>query len=271
MNFQVEQGKIGALYGDSGAGKTSILRLIAGLIQPEKGHVSFLGNIWYDSSTKHHLSIKKRRLGFVFQENTLFPNMTVRRNLEYALSSKSELNKVDEIIALIELREIECSMPNELSGGQKQKVALARSLVQDPELLLLDEALSSLDQKSREQLQDIILRIHRELNLTILLVSHDISEIVKMAASVIKVVNGKVDQIGSPVEIFNTETQLVQLKLEGTIMSFEKVAEDNIANVHFDSSHVQVRIPKENAGLYKIGDKIIFSSNNFSSDISKKS
>ncbi len=129
VDIEIEEGMLVTLYGNSGAGKTSILRMIAGLLQPERGLISVNEKCWLDTSRGISLTPQQRKTGFVFQDYALFPNMTVKENLAYALEKGQSKAIVEELIRIVELRDLQQRKPSELSGGQKQRVALARALV----------------------------------------------------------------------------------------------------------------------------------------------
>ena len=214
------------LCGDSGAGKTSLLRMISGLMLPDSGRITFDDQVWYDSSTNFNLSPKHRGLGFVFQEQALFPNMSVRQNLAFALGRQKNDAEIDGIITEFQLNGLQDRKPATLSGGQKQKVSLARSIINRPKLLLLDEPLSALDQKRRIRLQDYILKAHRDYHLTTIMVSHDAAEIDKMAQAILVMENGKLESgkpnktgYGSKVAatIATIRNELGQTKMEITL------------------------------------------------------
>ncbi len=198
VKTSLEQGELTVLYGPSGAGKTSILRMISGLMQPDKGIIMVGGETWFDSNQKINLKTQKRNIGMVFQDYSLFPNMTVRGNLEYALQKNQSTAIVDELFEIIGLSNLQDKKPVFLSGGQKQRVALARSMIRQPKLLLLDEPLSALDTVMRNRLQDQIQEFHKKFNLTSLLVSHDYQEVKKLAARVLVIENGQVVKDGPP-------------------------------------------------------------------------
>jgi molybdate transport system ATP-binding protein len=269
INFEVSPGQIIAVYGDSGEGKTTLLRAISGLEKPDTGRVSFDNQLWFDSSTKYSMSPQQRKLGFVFQENTLFPHLTVRQNVAFAVNDKKDLGRVDEMIQRVEIKDLEDRYPSELSGGQRQKVALARSLVQRPKLLLLDEPLSALDHTARTQLQDLILEIHKELQLTILLVSHDVPEIIKMADSVIRIHKGSIESINTPQELFGGNGPSDEFHMTGTILSFEQKEGSTFATVYLHSNVLQVRIPEDEKESFKVGDEISLSAANFDPKVRK--
>ncbi|QEC68071.1 ATP-binding cassette domain-containing protein [Panacibacter ginsenosidivorans] len=190
------------IYGASGAGKTSLLRMLAGFLEPEKGFIKVQENNWYSSNRKINLAPQKRSIGFVFQDYALFPNMTVKENLLFAIDKASPKNLVEELLALVELEQLHNRKIQTLSGGQKQRVALARALVRKPDLLLLDEPLSALDEELRDKLQSLILNVHKQFNLTTLLVSHDIAEMIRLADEILFIKDGVVEKSGSPVEMF---------------------------------------------------------------------
>lgn len=204
LSFQstIAQHTFLTLFGKSGAGKTSLLRILAGLLQPEEGLIIVNGTPWLDTANGINLPPQKRSVGFVFQDYALFPNMTVRENLEFALIKGQDPTIINELIDIVELGDLQGRKPNAISGGQQQRVALARSLVQRPEILLLDEPLAALDLEMRLKLQPYILQLHREYQLTTVLVSHDIPEVVKMSDWVVHLEQGKIIRQGVPTDIF---------------------------------------------------------------------
>ncbi|MEJ2584188.1 MAG: ATP-binding cassette domain-containing protein [Robiginitalea sp.] len=176
LELELKKGELITLYGESGAGKTSALRMLAGLLTPDRGRIVVGGHTWFDSEKNINLKPQQRNLGFVFQDYALFPHMTVRENLEYGARQGKDNALVSHLIEMVALGDLQNRKPDTLSGGQKQRVALARALVGKPELLLLDEPLSALDARIRSKLQDDILALHREFGLTTLLISHDLNQ-----------------------------------------------------------------------------------------------
>ena len=253
IQVQLSWGKVINLYGPSGAGKTSILRMLAGLMQPDQGWIKIKQESWYDSAQHFFKKPKDRHLGFIFQDYALFPNMTVRENLLFALDRDSSKKTVDELIDLIELGSLQDRKPATLSGGQKQRVALARALVRKPDLLLLDEPLSALDHAIRKKLQQYILDLHTKYDLTTILVSHDLNEIMAMADVVIRLEKGKIVEMGELQEIqFETQEHIVR----GNVT---EVGEDRRGHFVLLTNGVQTEkvyyVPeKENFG---IGDRCI--------------
>ena len=202
VKCEFESGQLVTLFGKSGVGKTSILRMLAGLMTPDAGQIIVEDATWLDTRQKINLRPQHRKVGLVFQDYALFPNMTVRENLLFALSKPQAQTFVAHLIDIVEFQTLQNRKPDSLSGGQKQRVALARALVQRPKLLLLDEPLSALDIEMRRKLQSYILKVHQEFGLTTILVSHDLSEILKMSDKVIILEEGKIIRQGSPPEVF---------------------------------------------------------------------
>ena len=201
VDLEIAENELICLFGHSGAGKTTLLRILAGLFNPDRGFISFNGQVWYDSSKKINLSPQQRNVGYMFQDYALFPNMTVRKNIEFAQRTRNA-EEVDTLLSHFGLEALQKQYPAMLSGGQKQRVALARALAAKPNLLLLDEPLSALDYDMRLNLQEEILKAHELLNSVTLLVSHDKDEVSKLATSVILLRNGAIIGQGEPEEVF---------------------------------------------------------------------
>ena len=178
FNLQLESGDIFALLGDSGSGKSSALRFIAGLENAQLGSVALDGNDLSDSGS-HSVKPELREVGMVFQDYALFPHMTVFQNISFGikhLSKKEKIEKVKSLLDLISLEGIEKKYPHQLSGGEQQRVSLARSLATSPKLLLLDEPFSSLDKSHRDQLVKEVREILKKAGVTSILVTHDEAE-----------------------------------------------------------------------------------------------
>ncbi len=200
----IAKGELVTLYGPTGSGKSSVLRMLAGLMNPKGGFIRISGQTWYDGSSRTNLKTQYRNIGMVFQDYSLFPNMTVRENLEFALSTGQNKAIIDQLLEISGLASLQQRKPHLLSGGQKQRVALTRALVRKPKLLLLDEPLSALDFDMRTKLQNYIMDFHREFELTTMLVSHDFPEILKMSKRVLVLESGKIKQDCVPSEILKT-------------------------------------------------------------------
>ncbi|QQE67996.1 sulfate/molybdate ABC transporter ATP-binding protein [Campylobacter jejuni subsp. jejuni] len=221
LNFKkdIESGKITALFGESGAGKTTLLKIIAGLIRPEFGCIEVDNELWFDSSKNFSLALQKRKIGFVFQDYALFPNMNIKENIAYAASSKA---KVSELLALMGLENLAKIYPKHLSGGQAQRVALARALAREPKILLLDEPLSALDFKMRANLQDELTKILEYFKISTLLVSHDLTEIYKLSHRVLELKNGKIIKDFPKNEFFTHSSISAKLRLSATLLEIKK-------------------------------------------------
>ena len=198
VDCQMRSGEIVGIYGPSGAGKSSILRMLAGLMVPDEGFIEVGGEVWLDTEKGVSLRPQDRNIGMVFQEYSLFPNMTVLENLEFALEKGRDKTLLNEMLEIIRMQELASQRPQFLSGGQKQRVALARAMLRKPKLLLLDEPLSALDREMRKNLQEYILRFHRDFQLTMLVVSHDAAEITRLSERLWVLENGGFVYDGEP-------------------------------------------------------------------------
>ncbi len=263
IEAEIEKGQLVTIYGDSGAGKTSALRMLAGLMKPDGGKIVVNGTTWFDSEKKINLSPQKRKIGYVFQDYALFPNMTVRENLEFALQKGASTDGIAELIKIIELDALQDRRPINLSGGQQQRVALARALVQKPEILLLDEPLAALDNKIRLKLQDYLLNVHRHLGLTTLLISHDIAEIIKLSSKIYMLENGKIVQQGHPEEVFMNRRISGKFKFTGEVLKIEQEEVVYIVTVLIQSDLVKVIVEESEIRDLKIGDKVVVASKAF--------
>src|SRR6266540_2454024 len=202
VTFGAHEGKITALLGPSGSGKSTVLRMIAGLERPTNGRITLAGEDQTDAA------VQERRVGFVFQHYALFRHMTVRQNVAFGLSVRKEAKpsiakRVDELLELVHLAPFADRYPHNLSGGQRQRVALARALAPHPKVLLLDEPFGALDARVRRDLRHWLDGLHRELGVTSLLVTHDQEEALELANRVVVMNAGRVQQIGTPDEIYN--------------------------------------------------------------------
>ncbi|MFV0333849.1 MAG: ABC transporter ATP-binding protein [Tropicimonas sp.] len=198
LDFRVtiRDGEFVALCGPSGAGKTSVLRMIAGLQRPGSGRIAHAGHVWSDDATGTFRPVRERSIGFVFQDYALFPNMTARGNVEYALADLPRSQRRAEarrLLGLVGLSALELARPAQLSGGQKQRLALIRSLARRPALLMLDEPLSALDPEMRMRMRGLLASLHDHFGATTLMVSHDPEEIEALADRVIRLRDGRIE------------------------------------------------------------------------------
>ena len=263
ISLTFEKGQFIAIYGNSGAGKTTILRILAGLTQAEKTYIKVGNEIWDDSQKKFHLEIQKRSIGFVFQDFALFPNLTVKENLAFALSKNDSAEIVSELIELMELQSLQNSKPHQLSGGQKQRVALARAIVRKPEILLLDEPLSALDDEMRFKLQDYILKIHQKYQSTTLMISHSIAEIFKLSDKVIVLDKGKIIKDGTPGSVFAEQRISSKFQLTGEIISITKSDILYVIQVSSGNNIIKVTASEDEVKDFAIGQKVLVASKAF--------
>lgn len=269
VEMNIEQGDFIALYGDSGAGKTSILRMLSGLLQVDKGKITVGQQTWLDTEKKRCLKPQKRKVGFLFQNYALFPNMTVKEHLEFALEKGQDKKIIEELMATVELDELQNQKPKILSGGQKQRLALARALVRKPKILLLDEPLSAIDSTMRAKLQDYILKVHHQFNLTTILVSHNISEVVKMADKIFVLKNGNIIKEGSPVSVFTNKQLSGKFQFSGEVVEIKKEGVIYIVTVLIGKNFVRVIAEGSEANVLAIGDNVIVASKAFNPIIQK--
>lgn len=192
-------GNATALFGPSGAGKTSVVNMIAGLIRPDRGRIVLDGTVLFDSAARIDLPAHKRRIGYVFQEGRLFPHMTVAQNLDYGRwmsGLKSDAAERDRIIALVGIGALLTRRPGKLSGGERQRVAFGRALLMKPRLLLLDEPLASLDRARKLEILPYLARLRDEAHVPMIYVSHQAGEIRKLCAQVVRIEDGRVEACG---------------------------------------------------------------------------
>ncbi|EMF7705828.1 sulfate/molybdate ABC transporter ATP-binding protein [Campylobacter jejuni] len=219
LNTCLKANEITAIFGESGAGKTTLLKIIAGLIKPEFGRIEVGDELWFDTQKNVNLAIQKRKIGFVFQDYALFPNMSVKENISYAATSKQ---KAEELLSLMNLENLAKIYPKNLSGGQAQRVALARALAREPQILLLDEPLSALDFKMRSFLQDELVKILQHFKITTLLVSHDLAEIYKLSHRILELSDGKIIKDARTNEFFTSSNLSAKLRLSASLLEIKK-------------------------------------------------
>lgn len=198
--------ELAVLFGYSGAGKSLTLQMIAGLMRPDSGNISFNGRVFFDDTTGVNLPPQQRSLGYVFQHLALFPHMTVKGNVLYGgagLNGDEKERRCADLLAAFGLSGLENKLPSEISGGQKQRAAFARALIRRPNVLLLDEPFSALDIPLRREMGDFLREVRNEFGVPIVLVTHDPSEARDLAGRIIVYDGGKVVQEGTPEEVFN--------------------------------------------------------------------
>jgi sulfate transport system ATP-binding protein len=202
INLEVKTGSLVALLGPSGSGKSTLLRVIAGLESPDSGKIFLTGKDATDQD------VRDRNIGFVFQHYALFKHMTIRQNIGFGLEvrklPKAKIaDRVEELLELIQLKGLGNRYPSQLSGGQRQRVSLARALAVQPSVLLLDEPFGALDAKVRKELRAWLRRLHDEVHVTSVFVTHDQEEAMEVSDQIVVMNQGKIEQIGTPAEVYD--------------------------------------------------------------------
>jgi sulfate/thiosulfate transport system ATP-binding protein len=214
VSLEIPQGSLTAVLGPSGSGKSTLLRIVAGLERPDSGEVLLSG----EDATR--LAPQRRDVGFVFQHYAAFKHMTVRENVGFALSirkrPKQEIReRVDELLELVQLSGFADRYPSKLSGGQRQRMALARALAAKPQVLLLDEPFGALDARVRAELRDWLRRLHAEVHVTTVFVTHDQEEAMEVADRVAVFDHGRLEQVGAPAELYDAPASEFVLRFVG--------------------------------------------------------
>ena len=259
VNIEAPSGKLVCILGPSGSGKSTLLRIIAGLLKPDGGKVFF------DDVDVTYLPPWKREVGLVFQNIALFPHMTVYDNIAFGLKirkvPKSEIDKkVKEMLRLVKLEGYEKRKPNQLSGGEAQRIAIARALVIDPKVLLFDEPLGHLDAKLREELKFEIRRIQKEAGKTAIYVTHDQSEAFAIADYIYILYNGRIEQGGTPIELYTNPQSPFIADFVGSSNFLEGTIQDIQQDKYLASINIGSLIIKAKArGDLSINDSVIVS------------
>ncbi len=234
INLEVPSGELVALLGPSGCGKTSLLRIIAGLESPDEGSILFNGENTTDRN------VRERNVGFVFQHYALFRHMTVFENVAFGLRVRpketrpndAEIHRrVHELLDLVQLDWLADRYPPQLSGGQRQRIALARALAVEPKVLLLDEPFGALDAKVRKDLRRWLRRLHDELHITSVFVTHDQEEALEVADRIVVMNHGKVEQIGTPQEVYDKPATPFVYQFLGNVNLFHSRVHEGRAHI----------------------------------------
>lgn len=252
FSASIKKGEFVTIIGESGAGKTTLLRMLAGLTKPDSGSIHFGCTIWYDHRKKISINTQNRNVGMVFQDYTLFPHMTVYDNLLYG-AGKNQSKLIDELLSITGLTMLSDRFPSSLSGGQKQRVAVLRSFVKKPQLLLLDEPMSALDDQTRALLQEEILRLHKMFKTTIIMVSHHTADTFLMSNRVMVLRNGIVDSIGTPEQILTPKISAKCLT-SGVVTSVGSDGVLAVISVCIGNSISKITVSPDESARYKPGD-----------------
>lgn len=235
VSLHIETGELVALLGPSGCGKTSLLRIIAGLETPDHG------SVWFSGAEATDVDVRKRRVGFVFQHYALFKHMTVFENVAFGLRVKHRSerpsedkikSKVHELLSLVQLDWLADRYPSQLSGGQRQRIALARALAVEPRVLLLDEPFGALDAKVRKELRRWLRRLHDDLNVASVFVTHDQEEALEVADRVVLMNAGRIEQVGTPREVWEHPATPFVYGFLGDVNKFEGHAGNGVWQNH---------------------------------------
>jgi len=258
-NFVIPEKGVLGIFGHSGSGKTSLLRCLAGLEKDVAGRIEVNGEIWLDSV--NNLPIQQRNIGYVFQEGRLFPHLTVLKNLDYGASRSKACDGSEKsmdrghLLDLLNIGHLLARYPFQLSGGEKQRVAIARALLKKPQVLLLDEPLASLDEKRKLEILPYLEKLHEELNIPMLYVSHNLDEMLRLCDHMLVMKQGKLVFSGSMRDVLvSPDSPLARVDsavavLEGTVSKQEKIFD--ISTVHTTNGN-RFQVP----GLMAIGKRV---------------
>jgi sulfate transport system ATP-binding protein len=238
VSLEIESGSLVALLGPSGSGKSTLLRLIAGLEMPDSGKILLTGK---DAT---YQSVQERNIGFVFQHYALFKHMTVRQNIAFGLEirkvPKAKIKmRVEQLLELVQLSGLGDRYPSQLSGGQRQRVALARALAAEPKVLLLDEPFGALDAKVRKDLRAWLRRLHDEVHVTTVFVTHDQEEAMEVSDEIVVMNKGRVEQVGTPAEIYDHPATAFVMSFIGPVNVLPSTSRIFQGN-GFDSAHPEM-------------------------------
>ncbi|SNS41541.1 molybdate transport system ATP-binding protein [Noviherbaspirillum humi] len=262
-------GSFASLFGPSGAGKTTLLRMLAGLTQPDAGRLVIGGETWFDGEKGIDLPPQRRAIGYVFQDHALFPNLTVRENIAYG-ADRRDAGWVDELTEMIGLAELRQRRPDTLSGGQRQRVALARALARKPALLLLDEPLSALDAGLRSRLQDDLARLHAQLGLTTLMVTHDLGEVFKLSSEVLCLEDGRIARSGAPDAVFLRRRGAGELTLQGQVLAVRREEVVFVVALLIGQDIIEVLASEDEVADLAPGDAVFVGARTFSPMLRKR-
>ena len=265
ISLEVEDGQLFTLLGPSGCGKTTTLRCIAGLEMPEHGEISVAGRVFFSSSRRVRVPANERGLGMVFQSYAIWPHLDVRKNVMFPLEvlprrrrpSRAQMReRVDRALSVVKLDHLASRQATDLSGGQQQRLALARALVMEPPLLLLDEPLSNLDAKLREDMRFELKRLQRDLGITGVYVTHDQVEALAMSNRVAVMRDGKIEQVGAPREVYERPRSRFVADFIGTSNFIDGVVESRDgATYRVRTDDGELTVPSE--ADFSVGARVV--------------
>ncbi len=274
LECELKEHDLITFFGKSGAGKTTILRILSGLLEPDFGKIIVGDCIWYDkakSAKRAHINLspQKRPIGFVFQDYALFPHMSVEENLKFALPKGANKAHLEYLLEITELNTLRKQKPLELSGGQQQRIALARALIRNPKILLLDEPFSALDSAMAHKLRTELLKIHRLFDLTTFLVSHNFSEVFSLSHFVICLKEGKIYKQGNPKDVFLHDLPSGKFRHSGVVLEIRESGLVAILSILIGNEITQITAQKEEIKDIKRGDFVLISSKAWNPILSK--
>ncbi len=266
-NFTIEikevfKSGITGVYGPSGSGKSSLLSLVAGLEKPDEGRIKVGGKTLFCQHTQINTPINKRNIAYVFQEGRLFPHMTVEQNLRYGERKGGNQLGFTEVVEMLEISHLLKSMPSAISGGERQRTALGRSLLSSPDLLLLDEPFSALDINIREQIIPFILKIQQSINIPILVVSHEMTDLLKLSSQLFLINQGKCIGHGEYLDLLK-KAELKSVFRSNTVINainmnvIEVDASTGLTHLSMNAGDNQIKVLCEESRMeYQVGDRI---------------
>lgn len=250
VNFQLPDKGVTAIYGPSGSGKTTLLRCMAGLEHPRPGFLHINGQCWQDESRRWFIPTHQRPIGYVFQEASLFSHLSVRKNLEYGFRrTPAHLRQIvfDEVIDLLGVAPFLTRRPEHLSGGERQRVAVARALLTSPQLLLMDEPLAALDMSSKSEILPYLEKLHEELAIPVLYVTHALEEVRQLADHILFIEQGKILAMGTLIDLLTRlDLPLSHAHEAGTVIEGKVIEHDelfHLTTVEFTGGRLS--IPRE--------------------------
>ncbi len=254
---------ITGVFGPSGSGKTSLLQSISGLALPDEGLIKINGKVVFDSKSRFNIPVRERKIGYVFQEGRLFPHMTIEKNLRYGMKHYgSKYLTFEQVVEMLNLKHLLKSKPTMVSGGERQRTALGRALLSAPEILLLDEPFSAVDVRLRGQILPFLMKIHRKVNIPILVVSHDLPDLLKLTDRLCLIKEGRcighadyhdLLKSSSAMEMFGKDSILNSVTM--TVRDIDPEKGLTVLSVGGDENSVKVKCEKSQH-IYKQGEEI---------------
>lgn len=248
LNIKAEIGNgITGVYGPSGHGKTTLLNAISGLVKPDSGYININGNTVYNSTQKINVPVKNRKAGYVFQEGRLFPHLSVKQNLKYGIKSNSTENiTFDEVVEILNIETLLPKKPSECSGGEKQRIAIGRSLLSGAQILMMDEPFSAVDINLRNNIIPFLTRINQHFQIPMLIVSHDLPDLLSLTNNLLLLKNGKLKALGKFSDLILDESNLDVMKDAGLYNAFNMAVIDalpgkNMVVLKSNTSNFQVQ------------------------------